>query len=180
MLWSRILLVFFIVPFFFGCKTWNFYVPTDKETRKNQQIDFRMGRSFAGNDAFCVEISLINWNPQKVRIPRSAIVLRSEQAQLEQIAPTDVTATETFRRGVFRYYQQAGDQVSLADWAKRLYAPATFTLQPKDTKQTKLLCYAIKSNQTGPFSLHLEGISINGNPVTMKPFQLSKLKDPND
>lgn len=171
--------LFLLLPLLFGCKTWSFYVPQNKQTRKSQQIDFRLGRSFAGKDALCVEVNLINWNTTRQRIPRSAIVVRANNAPLRMVPPVDVIETETFRRGIFRYYQQPGQQVSLVQWAKRLYAPATLVLQPRNTQHTNLLCYYVKEAK-GPFTVGLEGVTVNGKAVKMKPFQLNKLKNPNE
>lgn len=175
------LLLLLLLPLVTGCRTWNFYVPKDKETRKSQQLDFRMGRSFAGKDAVCVEFNLTNWSRKRVRVSRSSVVLKTdEDTALPLIVHTDIIASETFRRGVFRYYEVPGQRVSLPQWARRLYAPTTMTLKPRKRKNTYLVCYKIDEDQEGPYTLHLENVRMNGKRVRMKPFQLNKLKKPKD
>ncbi|TNE49500.1 MAG: hypothetical protein EP343_11650 [Deltaproteobacteria bacterium] len=175
--WCLLLL---LVPMFVGCRTWNFYVPQDKETRKSQQLDFRMGRSFAGKDAICVEFNLINWSSKRIQVERDSVVLRSNGSALPLIVHTDILASETFRRGVFRYYEQPGQRVSLPQWARRLYAPTTIKLRPRKRRNMYLVCYKINEDISGPYALNLENVTVNGNTVKMKPFRLSKLKKPND
>lgn len=170
-------LLFFVLT---GCRTWKFYVAKDKQTRKDKQLDFRMGRSFSGDDAICVEVNLINWSSRRVKIPRSAVVMKSDGQPMRIVSPSDLAASRTFRNGVFNYYEQAGQRNSTVVWVKRLYAPATLVLRPRNTRQTKLICYTKKSKHKGPFTLHLEGVQLNGKSVRMKSFRLTQLKKKDD
>jgi hypothetical protein len=171
----RYLCLFFLL-LLSGCQEWRFYVAADKDTRKHLSLDFRMGRVFAGDDAICVEVNLINWSKRKVRIPRSSIAMKSADQPLSIIPKNRAHLTSTFRRGVYRYYQAPNTKITLEQISAKLYAPRKLILTPRNTQQNYLVCYEIDKQHQGPFSLHLLGVKMRNQAVQMEPFRLQLLK----
>lgn len=152
-----------------------YYVPTDTQDRKSQQIDLNVGRVFSFRRTACVAFRLTNWSASAVAIPRSVMLLQIGSDKRPPMTLEQASQTAAFQRSIRDYYGKAGGR-SAEEMAKVLYAPESISLDPK-VAQTRMLCYSLQ-NQEEPASFIVQGLEVNNKPVNMKPFLFRELKRP--
>ncbi|MCK6511239.1 hypothetical protein L6R29_14855 [Myxococcota bacterium] len=152
-----------------------YYVPTDTQDRKSQQIDLNVGRVFSFRRTACVAFRLTNWSNAAVSIPRSVMLLQVGSDKRSPMTLEQAAQTAAFQRSIRDYYGKSGGR-SAEEMAKVLYAPDAIPLDPK-VAQTRMLCYSLQDLEE-PASFIIQGLEVNSKPVDMKPFLFRELKQP--
>jgi len=165
-----------LLPALFGCTEWKYYAPTDASPRKSQALDLTVGRFFTYRRSACVSFRLISWNNQSLKIPREVLILEAGGEKLPIIEGAQAVQTAAFQRALRDYYGKTPDASDASKLASEFYAPETLELTPK-VALSRMLCYRTEDAKE-PYSFKLEGVQVNGQNVSLKPFEFKPMQRP--